>query len=158
MDGGSWWAAVHGVAKSRTRLNDFTFNFHFHALEKEMATHSSVLAWRIPGKGSLVGCRLWGRTESDRTEVTSQQQQMDLRMLHWVRNNQSQRLHGVWLHLLDYYDCIHSVILLIQQSQQDKIQRWKEISSDLDCKELQASGGCAKKVSLERGNNSMSWF
>ena len=70
MDGGAWWAAVHGVAKSRTRLSDFTFTFHFHTLEKEKATHSSVIAWRIPGTGSLVGCRLWGRTESDRTEVT----------------------------------------------------------------------------------------
>ena len=49
MGGGAWWAAVHGVAKGRTRLSDFTFTFHFHALEKEMATHSSVLAWRIPG-------------------------------------------------------------------------------------------------------------
>ena len=49
MDGGAWWAAVHGVAKSRTRLSNFTFTFHFHALEKEMASHSSVLAWRIPG-------------------------------------------------------------------------------------------------------------
>ena len=49
MDGGAWWAAVHGVAKSRTRLSNFTFPFHLHALEKEMATHSSVLAWRIPG-------------------------------------------------------------------------------------------------------------
>ena len=53
---------------SRTRLSDFTF--HFHALEKEMATHSNVLAWRIPGRGSLVGCCLWGRTESDTTEAT----------------------------------------------------------------------------------------
>jgi len=118
MDGGAWWAAVHGVAKSQKRLSDFTFTFHFHALEKEMATHSSVLAWRIPGmaepgrlesmgslrvghdwvtslsvftfmhwrrrwqptpvflpgesrgRGSLVGCHLWGRTESDTTEVT----------------------------------------------------------------------------------------
>ena len=51
MDRGAWWAAVHGVAKSQTRLNDFTLTFHFHALEKEMATHSSVLAWRIPGTG-----------------------------------------------------------------------------------------------------------
>ena len=49
MDRGAWYAAVHGVDKSWTRLSDFTFNFHFHALEKEMATHSSVLAWRIPG-------------------------------------------------------------------------------------------------------------
>ena len=61
--------AVHGVAKSQTRLSDFTFTFHFNALEKEMATHSSVLAWRIPGTGSLVGCCLWGHTESDTTEV-----------------------------------------------------------------------------------------
>ena len=53
--GGAWWAAVHGVAKSRTRLSDFTFTFHFHALEKEMATHSSVLAWRIPGTGEPGG-------------------------------------------------------------------------------------------------------
>ena len=69
-DGGAWWAAVRGIAKSQTRLSDFTFIFHFHPLEKEMATHSSVLAWRIPGTGSLVGCHLWGRTESDTTEVT----------------------------------------------------------------------------------------
>src|SRR5574341_996123 len=70
MDGGACSAAVHGVEKSQTRLSDFTFTFHFHALEKEMATHSSVLAWRIPGTGELVGCHLWGRTESDTTEVT----------------------------------------------------------------------------------------
>ena len=70
MDGGAWWAAVHGVAKSLKQPNDFTFTFHLHALEKEMATHSSVLAWRIPGMGGLVGCRLWGRTELDTTEVT----------------------------------------------------------------------------------------
>ena len=55
MDGGAWWAAVHGVAKSQMQLSDFTFTFHFHALEKEMATHSSVLAWRIPGTGEPGG-------------------------------------------------------------------------------------------------------
>ena len=54
MDGGAWWAAVHGVA------SDFTFTLHFHELEKEMATHSSVLAWRIPGMGELVGCPSMG--------------------------------------------------------------------------------------------------
>ena len=77
MDGGAWKAAVHGVARSRTPLSDFTFTFHFHALEKEMATHSSVLAWRIPGTGEPGGCRLWGCTESDTTEATQQQQQQD---------------------------------------------------------------------------------
>ena len=55
VDGGAWWAAVHGVARSQTLLSDFTFTFHFHALEKEMATHSSVLAWRIPGTGEPGG-------------------------------------------------------------------------------------------------------
>ena len=55
MDGGAWWATVHGVAKSQTQLTDFTFTFHFHALEKEMATHSSVLAWRNPGTGKPGG-------------------------------------------------------------------------------------------------------
>ena len=55
MDGGAWWAAVHGVTESQTRLSDFTFTFHFHTLEKAMATHSSVLAWRIPGIGKPGG-------------------------------------------------------------------------------------------------------
>ena len=55
MDGGDWWAAAHGVAKSWIGLSDFPFTFHFHALEKEMATHSSVLAWRIPGMGEPGG-------------------------------------------------------------------------------------------------------
>ena len=55
MDGGAWWAAVRGVAKSQIRLSNFTFNFHFHALEKEMATHSGVLALRIPGTGEPGG-------------------------------------------------------------------------------------------------------
>ena len=65
MDGGAWWAAVHGVAKSQTQLSDFTFTFHFHALEKEMTTHSSVLAWRIPEMGvtgallSMGSHRIW---------------------------------------------------------------------------------------------------
>ena len=59
-----------GSLRVKTLLSDFTFTFHFPALEKEMATHSNVLAWKIPGMGCLVGCRLWGHTESDRTEVT----------------------------------------------------------------------------------------
>ena len=70
MDREGWCATVHGVTKSWTRLSDFTFTFHFHALEKEVATRSSVLAWRIPGTGSLMGCHLWGCTESDTTEAT----------------------------------------------------------------------------------------
>ena len=66
--GGAWWAAVHGVAKSQIRQSNFTFTFHFHALEKEMATCSSVLAWRIPGTGEPDGLPSWGGTESDTTE------------------------------------------------------------------------------------------
>ena len=75
MDRGASQAAVHGVAKSRTRLSDFTLIFHCHALEKEMATHSSVLAWRIPGVGEPGELPSMGLTESDTTEVTQQQQQ-----------------------------------------------------------------------------------
>ena len=70
MDGGAWWAAVHGVARSRTRLSDFTFTFHIHALEKEMATHSSVLALRISGMGEPGGLPSMGHTELDTTEAT----------------------------------------------------------------------------------------
>ena len=60
MDGGAWWAAVHGVAKRRTQLSVFTFTLHFHALEKEMATCSSVLAWKIPGTGKAGGLQSMG--------------------------------------------------------------------------------------------------
>ena len=70
MDGEVWWAAVHEVAKSRTQLSDFPFTFHFHALEKEMATCSSVLAWKIPGTVEHDGLPSWSRTESDTTEAT----------------------------------------------------------------------------------------
>ena len=73
MDGGAWWAAVHGVAKSRTRLSNFTFTFHFHALEEEMATHSSVLAWRIPGTGEPGGLRSMGlhRVQHDWSDLAA---------------------------------------------------------------------------------------
>ena len=70
MDRGAWWDVVPGVVKSRTRLTDFTFTFHFHALEKEMATHSSAVAWRIPGTAEPGGLPSVGHTESDTTEVT----------------------------------------------------------------------------------------
>ena len=74
MDGGARWAAVHGVSKSRTGLSDFTFTFHFHALEKEMATHFSVLAWRIPGTGEpgeLQSVRLPGHDRAINTFTLS---------------------------------------------------------------------------------------
>ena len=73
MDGGAWWAAVHGVAKSQTRLSYYTFTFHFHALEKKMATHSSVLAWRIPGMGEPGGLASMGshRVEHDRSNLAA---------------------------------------------------------------------------------------
>ena len=70
MDRGAWWAAVHGVTRSQTRLKDFTFTFHFHALEKEMQPTPVFLAGESQGWGSLVGCHRWGRTESDTTEAT----------------------------------------------------------------------------------------
>ena len=77
MDGGAWWAAGPGVAKSRTRLSDFTFTFHFHELEKEMATHSIVLAWRIPGIAEPGGLPSMGshRVGHDSSDLAAAQQQ-----------------------------------------------------------------------------------
>ena len=72
MDGGAWWAAVHGVARSQTQLSDFTFTFHIPALEKETATHSSVLAWRIPGTGEPGGLpSLGSQSPSDLAAVAT---------------------------------------------------------------------------------------
>ena len=73
MDRGTWCATVHGVAKSRTQLNDFPFTFHFHALEKEMAAHSSVLAWRIPGMGEPGALLSMGshRVRHDRSDLAA---------------------------------------------------------------------------------------
>ena len=73
MDGGAWWAEVHRVAKSWTRLSNFTFTFHFDALEKEMSTHSSVLAWRIPGTGEPGGLPPMGshRVGHDRSDLAA---------------------------------------------------------------------------------------
>ena len=70
MDGGAWKGAVHGIVKSRTRLSDFPFTFHFHALEKEWQPTPVFLPGESQGQGSLVGCCLWGHTESGTTEVT----------------------------------------------------------------------------------------
>ena len=84
MDGGAWWAAVHGVAKSQTRLRDFTFTFHFHALEKEMATHSSVLAWRIPGTGEAGGLPSLGSHRVGHPPGSSIPGILQVRTLEWV--------------------------------------------------------------------------
>ena len=84
MDGGAWWAAIHGVAKSRTRLSDFTLTFHFHALEKEMATHSSVLAWRIPGTGEPIGLLSMGsQSRTQLKRLSSSSSSSSLCLLHW---------------------------------------------------------------------------
>ena len=77
MDGGAWEAAVHEVARSRTRLSDFTFTFHFYTLEKEMATHSSILAWRIPGTEEPGGLPSMG-SQRDRHNLATEQQQQQI--------------------------------------------------------------------------------
>ena len=84
MDGGAWWAAVHGVANSRAQLNNLTFTFHFHTLEKEMATHSSILAWRIPGTEEPSGLRPWGHKRVRHGLMTKQQQSFRREKLHIV--------------------------------------------------------------------------
>ena len=91
MDGEAWWAAVHGVAKSRTRLSDFTFTFHFRALEKETATHSSVLAWRIPGTaepGGLPSLGLQSRTRLKQLSSSSSMQRYSGSFLPILAENQ----------------------------------------------------------------------
>ena len=95
-DGGAWWAAVHGVAKSRTRLSDFTFNFHFHALEKEMATHSSVLAWRIPGTGEPVGLPSMGlhRVRHDRSDLAASDRKVHQIQKYWWCRRERRELVG----------------------------------------------------------------
>ena len=89
MDGGVWQASVHGVAKSQTRLNDFTFTFHFRALEKEMATHSSVLAWRIPGTGEPGGLLSMGshRVGHDWSDLAAAAAAADLKSLNYHKNS-----------------------------------------------------------------------
>ena len=81
--GGAWQAAAHEVAKSRTRLSDFTFTFHLHALEKERQPTPLFLPGESQGRGSLVGCCLWGRTELDTTEATQQKQQQQGNRINW---------------------------------------------------------------------------
>ena len=85
MDGGAWWAPVHGVAKNPTRLSDFTLTFHFPALEKDMATHSSVLAWRIPGTGEPWWAAIYGVTQSQtRLKRLSSIQKTRLNGVKWL--------------------------------------------------------------------------
>ena len=97
MDGGAWWAAVHGVAKSQTRLSDFTFTFHFNTLEKEMATHSSVLAWRIPGTGEpgglpSMGLHRVGHDWSDLAAAAATALEKYLRALNYMKSTSCEML------------------------------------------------------------------
>ena len=96
MDGGAWWAAVHGVARSRTQVGDFTFTFHFHALEKKMATHSSVLAWRIPGTGESGGLPSMGLQSRTRLKRLSSSivQQLAYRGCHQVNRQEELLTRG----------------------------------------------------------------
>ena len=117
MDGGAWWAAVHGVVKSRTQLSDFTFTFHFPALEKEMATHSSVVAWRIPGTGEPSGLPSMGshRVGHDWSDSSSSKTFTLILLLHFRKRFFNFQISFYWgccclvtkpcLTLCDLMDC-----------------------------------------------------
>ena len=111
MDGGAWWAAVHGIAKSQTRLSDFTFPFHFHALEKAMATHSSVLAWRIPGTGEPGGLLSLGshRVGHDWSDLAAAAVDISFRFLFYYHAiptcfKKEICLHGNWVLVLGHQE------------------------------------------------------
>ena len=107
MDGGAWWAAVHGVTKTRTRLSDFTFTFHSHALEKEMGQPTPVfLPGESQGQRSLVGCHLWGHTELDMTEATWQQQQQ-----RFSHRSESSESHSSFPQLEGWHQAEHPLAL-----------------------------------------------
>ena len=91
MDRGAWWAVVHGVARSWTRLTDFTFTFHFHSLEKEMATHSSILAWRIPGMGERGGLPFMGSQNQTRLKWLSSSSSSSMKTYRPFRTNTQKR-------------------------------------------------------------------
>ena len=105
MDGGAWCPAVHGVTRSRTRLRDFTFPFHFHALEKEMATHSSVRAWRIPGTGGAWWAAVYGVAQS-RTRLKRLSSSSSLKLDSGVRLSElKSHLAVYWLRTFQGLTC-----------------------------------------------------
>ena len=107
MDGGAWWAAVHGVAKSRTRLTNFTFTFHFHALEKEMATHSSVLAWRNPRDGGAWWAAVYGVSQS-RTQLKWFSSKVYVNSILWYNTYITPSNH-----ILNYYTFLYLALLVL---------------------------------------------
>ena len=116
MDRGAWWAAVHGVAKSRRRLSNFTFTFHFHALEQEMATHSSILAWRIPGMGEpgglpSLGSHRIGHDWSNLAAAAAMGAPSDTSVFRWLP---PRIMFGKWF--LYYYILINRYALCCQKS------------------------------------------
>ena len=110
MDRGAWWAIVHGVAKSWTRLSDFPYTFHFHALEKEMAIHSSVLAWRIPGRGKPGGLPSMGSQSRTQLKQLSSSSSNTLKGNNNL-NGQEERNEKGRMPMIQPYVCVsHSLI------------------------------------------------
>ena len=111
MGGGAWWATVHGVTKSRTRLSDFHFTFHFHALEKEMATPSSVLAWRIPGTGEPGGLPIYGvaqsRTRLKQLSSSSSKYPTSFRMIIGAPHYTQHKTMYIFIYIRFKLMCIH---------------------------------------------------
>ena len=155
--GGAWWAAVHGVPKSQTRLSDFTFTFHFHALEKEMATHSSVLAWRIPGTGEpggLPSMRLHrvGHNWSDLAAAKEEEPEIKLPTSIASSKKQDSSRKNIYFCSIDYtksFDCV-------DQNKLWKILQGMGIPDHLACplRNLYA----VQEATVRTGHGTTDWF
>ena len=148
MDRGAWWAAVHWVSKSRTWLSDFTFTFHLHALEKEMATHSSVLAWRIQGMGELGGLWSmgWHRVRHDWSDLAA----AAAAARSWRKQGNSKK--NIYYCFTDYakaFDCVDHNKLW-------KILRQTRIPNHLTC--LLRNLYAGQEATVRTGHRTMDWF
>ena len=146
MDGGAWWVAVHGVARSQTQLSDFTFTLHFHPLEKELTTHSSVLAWRIPGMGDPGGLLSMGshRVGHDWSDLAAA-----AALHHWKGREFQKNIYFCFTDYAKAFDCVDHNKLW-------KILKEKGIPDHLIC--LLRNLYTGQEATVRTGHGTTDWF